>query len=147
MERLNAEFKKTIVMVTHDPKAASRAHRLVHLDKGVLKEDVHAERGKAVGMAAAISASVDLRPGDPHEVLPVRLQEPLPQEDALAPHGRVDRPARSSSSASWGRSSGRSSSDPTGGKGMFRLIVRHKVSLTNWVLESVHAEDRAASRA
>jgi putative ABC transport system ATP-binding protein len=57
MERLNAEFKKTIVMVTHDPKAAGRAHRLVHLDKGVLKEDVHAERGKAVGMAAAISAS------------------------------------------------------------------------------------------
>jgi putative ABC transport system ATP-binding protein len=57
MERLNAEFKKTIVMVTHDPKAASRAHRLVHLDKGVLKEDVHAEKGKAVGMAAALSAS------------------------------------------------------------------------------------------
>ena len=57
MERLNAEFKKTIVMVTHDPKAASRARRLVHLDKGVLKEDVHAEPGKAVGMAAAISAS------------------------------------------------------------------------------------------
>ncbi len=26
--------------------------------------------------------------------------------------------------------------DPTGGKGMFRLIVRHKVSLTNWVLEA-----------
>ena len=57
MERLNSEFKKTIVMVTHDPKAASRAHRLVHLDKGVLKEDVHAEKGKAVGMAAALSAS------------------------------------------------------------------------------------------
>ena len=57
MERLNSEFKKTIVMVTHDPKAASRAHRLVHLDKGVLKEDVKAERGKAVGMAAAISVS------------------------------------------------------------------------------------------
>ncbi len=57
MERLNAEFKKTIVMVTHDPKAAGRAHRLIHLDKGVLKEDVHAERGKAVGMAAAVAAS------------------------------------------------------------------------------------------
>ena len=57
MERLNDEFKKTIVMVTHDPKAASRARRLVHLDKGVLKEDVHAAPGKAVGMAAAISAS------------------------------------------------------------------------------------------
>jgi putative ABC transport system ATP-binding protein len=57
MERLNSEFKETIVMVTHDPKAASRAHRLVHLDKGVLKEDVKAERGKAVGMAAAVSVS------------------------------------------------------------------------------------------
>jgi putative ABC transport system ATP-binding protein len=57
LNRLNREFHKTIVMVTHDPKAACRAHRLVHLDKGVLKEDVHAERGKAVGMAAAISAS------------------------------------------------------------------------------------------
>ncbi len=36
LDRLNTEFKKTIVMVTHDPHAAERAHRLVHLDKGVL---------------------------------------------------------------------------------------------------------------
>ncbi len=36
LERLNAEFKKTIVMVTHDPHAAERAHRMVHLDKGEL---------------------------------------------------------------------------------------------------------------
>jgi putative ABC transport system ATP-binding protein len=36
LERLNREFKKTIVMVTHDPHAAERAHRVVHLDKGVL---------------------------------------------------------------------------------------------------------------
>ncbi len=36
LERLNKEFKKTIVMVTHDPHAAERAHRMVHLDKGVL---------------------------------------------------------------------------------------------------------------
>jgi len=34
--RLNREFKKTIVMVTHDPHAAERAHRVLHLDKGVL---------------------------------------------------------------------------------------------------------------
>jgi putative ABC transport system ATP-binding protein len=34
--RLNDEFKKTIVMVTHDPHAAERARRMVHLDKGVL---------------------------------------------------------------------------------------------------------------
>jgi putative ABC transport system ATP-binding protein len=36
LDRLNSEFKKTIIMVTHDPHAAERAHRLVHLDKGVL---------------------------------------------------------------------------------------------------------------
>jgi putative ABC transport system ATP-binding protein len=36
LDRLNTEFGKTIVMVTHDPKAAARAHVQVHLDKGVL---------------------------------------------------------------------------------------------------------------
>ena len=36
METLNREFKKTIVMVTHDPRAASRAHVQKHLEKGVL---------------------------------------------------------------------------------------------------------------
>jgi len=34
--RLNKEFKKTIVMVTHDPHAAERANRVLHLEKGVL---------------------------------------------------------------------------------------------------------------
>jgi len=37
METLNREFKKTIVMVTHDPRAAERAHVQRHLDKGVLR--------------------------------------------------------------------------------------------------------------
>ncbi|HTK82024.1 MAG TPA: ABC transporter ATP-binding protein [Bacteroidota bacterium] len=36
LERLNSEFKKTIVMVTHDPRAAERAHKSRHLDKGEL---------------------------------------------------------------------------------------------------------------
>jgi putative ABC transport system ATP-binding protein len=36
LERLNREFKKTVIMVTHDPHAAERAHRVLHLDKGVL---------------------------------------------------------------------------------------------------------------
>ena len=36
LERLNREFHKTIVMVTHDPHAAERAHRVLHLEKGVL---------------------------------------------------------------------------------------------------------------
>jgi putative ABC transport system ATP-binding protein len=37
LERLNKEFKKTIVMVTHDPHAAERAHIIRHLEKGELK--------------------------------------------------------------------------------------------------------------
>src|SRR2546425_920440 len=37
LERLNKEFKKTIVMVTHDPHAAERAHLVRHLDKGELQ--------------------------------------------------------------------------------------------------------------
>jgi putative ABC transport system ATP-binding protein len=36
LERLNKEFKKTIVMVTHDPRAAEKAHKIMHLDKGEL---------------------------------------------------------------------------------------------------------------
>jgi putative ABC transport system ATP-binding protein len=36
LDRLNKEFKKTIVMVTHDPHAAERAHRQLNLEKGVL---------------------------------------------------------------------------------------------------------------
>jgi len=36
LQRLNTEFKKTIVMVTHDPHAAERATRLLHLEKGTL---------------------------------------------------------------------------------------------------------------
>ena len=45
MRRLNEEFGKTIVMVTHDPKAAARAHRMVHLDKGILHADERTELG------------------------------------------------------------------------------------------------------
>jgi putative ABC transport system ATP-binding protein len=38
LHRLNEEFQKTIVMVTHDPKAASRAKHALHLEKGQLAE-------------------------------------------------------------------------------------------------------------
>jgi len=40
MEALNRDFGKTIVMVTHDPRAAHRAHTEMHLDKGVLANEV-----------------------------------------------------------------------------------------------------------
>ncbi len=43
LEKLATEHKKTILMVTHDPLAAQRAHTLLHMDKGVLAES------KAVG--------------------------------------------------------------------------------------------------
>ena len=36
LQRLNREFGKTIIMVTHDPHAAERAGTLVHLEKGAL---------------------------------------------------------------------------------------------------------------
>ena len=44
LQIVNREKQKTIVMVTHDPKAAERATRQVHLDKGRL---IHADRGVA----------------------------------------------------------------------------------------------------
>ena len=42
LEQLVVEMGKTIVMVTHDPKAAARARRLVHLEKGLLVDEVGA---------------------------------------------------------------------------------------------------------
>jgi len=36
LQRLNREFRKTIIMVTHDPHAAAAAGTVLHLDKGVL---------------------------------------------------------------------------------------------------------------
>ncbi|MCC7242082.1 MAG: ABC transporter ATP-binding protein [Acidobacteria bacterium] len=39
LQALNQQHGKTIVMVTHDPRAAERASRTLHLDKGVLLEE------------------------------------------------------------------------------------------------------------
>jgi putative ABC transport system ATP-binding protein len=43
LTRLSTEYHKTILMVTHDPAAAERAHTLLHLNKGVLVEGAHAD--------------------------------------------------------------------------------------------------------
>jgi putative ABC transport system ATP-binding protein len=50
IDQLNREFQKTIVMVTHDPLAAQRASRILHLDKGRLVDDV--VDGKTVSAAS-----------------------------------------------------------------------------------------------
>jgi putative ABC transport system ATP-binding protein len=39
LDGLNQKYQKTIVMVTHDPHAAQRAHRVLHLDKGTIKAE------------------------------------------------------------------------------------------------------------
>jgi putative ABC transport system ATP-binding protein len=39
LQSLNRDLGKTIVMVTHDPHAAERAQRTIHLEKGVLTRD------------------------------------------------------------------------------------------------------------
>jgi putative ABC transport system ATP-binding protein len=44
MERLNTDLGKTIVMVTHDPKAAHHARHQIHLEKGVLDRTVEVNR-------------------------------------------------------------------------------------------------------
>jgi putative ABC transport system ATP-binding protein len=52
MATLNNEFKKTIVMVTHDPRAASRAHTERVFEKGILAphgDDLAREFGSAIG--------------------------------------------------------------------------------------------------
>jgi len=62
LERLNSEFKKTIIIVTHDPKAAARARRLVRLEKGILKEDIPTEGLGSARFAEAASVFVEARP-------------------------------------------------------------------------------------
>ncbi len=38
VRRLNGEFNKTVIMVTHDPHAAAYAHAVLHLEKGLLSK-------------------------------------------------------------------------------------------------------------
>jgi len=62
LERLNKEFKKTIVMVTHDPRAADSAGHVVHLDKGKLERIVD-NRGEQAKQATD-SPPTDAPPTD-----------------------------------------------------------------------------------
>ncbi len=52
LQVLNRQHGKTIVMVTHDPKAASRASHVLHLDKGTLVEQDALATAEAAADAA-----------------------------------------------------------------------------------------------
>lgn len=43
LQQLNESFEKTIIMVTHDPRAAQRSKRTLYLDKGVLADSLEME--------------------------------------------------------------------------------------------------------
>ncbi len=47
LAQLNRDFDKTILMVTHDPRAADRAGAVIHLDKGQVDRIVHAQEEPA----------------------------------------------------------------------------------------------------
>ncbi|MBX9632829.1 MAG: ABC transporter ATP-binding protein [Burkholderiales bacterium] len=49
MERLNDELGKTIIMVTHDQRAAQRAHSILNLDKGAIVKELPSPGGRAEG--------------------------------------------------------------------------------------------------
>jgi putative ABC transport system ATP-binding protein len=40
LAELNRQFEKTIIMVTHDPRAAKKSQRILFLDKGVLADSI-----------------------------------------------------------------------------------------------------------
>ena len=52
LQALNREHQKTIVMVTHDPHAAERAKRVLHLEKGALMEAETMPVAEAMGAKA-----------------------------------------------------------------------------------------------
>jgi putative ABC transport system ATP-binding protein len=58
LSRLNQELHKTFVMVTHDPKSAAYAQRVLHLEKGRLTEARENERMEAGKLARSVE---DLR--------------------------------------------------------------------------------------
>lgn len=52
MEQLVAKYNKTILMVTHDPLVAARAHTTLHLEKGVLIEGRKTQQATLAGELA-----------------------------------------------------------------------------------------------
>ena len=53
IEELVAKYGKTVLMVTHDPVVAARAHTTLHLEKGVLVEGKASSRQSVLAGGAA----------------------------------------------------------------------------------------------
>jgi putative ABC transport system ATP-binding protein len=68
LKRLNTEYGKTILLVTHDPHVAAQATRVMHLEKGVLLEAHELESDEARRAALAIETVMENRSGDKREV-------------------------------------------------------------------------------
>ncbi len=64
---LNREFRKTILMVTHDPRAAAHARIERHLEKGVLAATVERHNGSTATTGAASAAGSD--PSNPRSAI------------------------------------------------------------------------------
>ena len=61
LQRLNDEFRKTIVIVTHDAHAAERAKTVLHLEKGDLIRGGAAAAGGSMPAAGAPAATSGVR--------------------------------------------------------------------------------------
>jgi putative ABC transport system ATP-binding protein len=57
LRRLNDEFRKTIMIVTHDAKAAEHAKTVLHLEKGVLLEREGVKAGAALGAPGSVGVA------------------------------------------------------------------------------------------
>ena len=57
LRRLNDEFRKTIMVVTHDAKAADRAKTVLHLEKGILLERDAVKLGMGLGAPGGVGVT------------------------------------------------------------------------------------------
>ena len=57
LRRLNDEFGKTIMIVTHDAKAADHAKTVLHLEKGVLLEREGVKAGASPGARSGVEVA------------------------------------------------------------------------------------------
>ena len=55
--RLNEELGQTYIVVTHDPEVGHKAHRIVHMDEGVIKRVEHNGKGRPTPSEIAVSAA------------------------------------------------------------------------------------------